>query len=362
MKSQSVVRSSVVTLALASTLATFSTLAAGPALAQENTLTGTQVACNENQLMDLLERMTVSHPAGVTNARSTTLFLTYSNMFGFYEGTVVSNQSPLVAANAGAAAPETLLAFHINPSVRRLLLNPTREPLDQVSLEREDTASNFVAPNSPNAVILALNPTLASNEEAGNARLQINNFLMPATGQTCNGFLSTSIRPGRGLTQLGLTTPCHTAFSALDRTVFALLQRMLRVQIGGAGGARDSEIAIYRGEEPQTYRIDIYPVAADGTTSLGRVALLLTVETDGAGAATGGQLALLDACTGGATSGCSDAAVPVQVFLFPPVFAGTQVRLSTAAAVTLNATPGATGAAPVDIDFGQLLAGTTWNG
>lgn len=356
MKSPSVVRACALALALSPVLA------APPAEAQDGTLTGTEVACNEGQLMDLLERMRVTHPAGVTNARSTTLFLTYSNQFGFYEGLVVSNQSPLTAANAGAAAPETLLAFHVNPSVRRLLLNPERQPLDQVSLEREDTGSTFVAPNSPDAVILTLNPTLASDQEAGNARLQINNFLMPATGQTCNGFLSTSIRPGRGLTQLGLTTPCHTAFTEQDRTVFALLQRMLRVQVGGAGGARDSEVAIYRGEEPGTYRIDIYPVAADGTTSLGHAALVLTVETDGAGALTGGQLALLDACAGGATSGCSNAAVPIQVFLFPPVFAGTEVRLSSAATVTLNATPGATGATPVEVDFGQLLAGTTWNG
>lgn len=336
-------------------------LTALPAFAQDSTLTSSQVACNENQLMDLLERMRVLHPAGVANPRPTTLFLTYSNMFGFYEGLVVSNQVPITAANAGAADPETLLAFHLNPSVRRLLLNPNRPTLDQVSLQREDSGSNFVAPNSPEAVILTLNPTLESDEDAGNGRLQINNFLMPPAGQTCNGFLTSSLRPGRGLTQSGLVTPCHTNFSELDRTVFALLQRMLRVQVGGAGTARDTEIAIYRGEEPQTYRIDIYPVAADGTTSLGHVALELTVETDGTGTLTGGQLTLLDTCAGGATSGCSNAVVPIQVFLFPPVFAGTQVRLNSTPSIAVNATPGATGATPVAIDFGQLLAGTTWN-
>ncbi len=358
MHSKSVVRTSVLALALA--LA--STLATLPAAAQGGTLTGSEVACNENQLMDLLDRMTVSHPGSGAGARSTTLFLTYSNSFGFYEGTVVANQSPLVATDAGAAESEALLAFHVNPSVRRLLLNPERQPLDQVALEREDTGSNFVAPNDPDALILLLNPTLVSDGQAGSARLQINNFLIPATGQTCNGFVSTSIKPGRGLTQVGLTTPCHTAFTTLDRNVFALLQRLLRVQVGGVGGPRDTEIAIYRSEDPGTYRIDIYPVAADGTTSLGHAALELSVTTDAAGTAIDGQLTALDACTGGATSGCSDAAVPVQVFLFPPVFAGTEVRLASPAAATLTVTPGATGLAPVEVDFTQLLAGTTWNG
>jgi hypothetical protein len=337
-------------------------LAPWPALAQDLTqmLTPAEVACNETQLQALLERLSFTNRTGGSTARPTTLFLTYSNRYGFYEGLVVSNQSPLSASSPAGVTPEEILAFHVNPSVRQFLLNPARLPLEQVSLEREDTSSDFVAASDPNAFLLALDPTL--DQTGGDARLQINNFSSPAAGQSCNGFLSTSTKPGRGLSLAGITAVCHTDLSTYDRFIFSLLERVLRVEVIGAGG-RDAKVALFRGENPLTYRIDVYPLPTSPVngTLLGRLSLQLVLATDANGRLTTGQLSALPSCLGGQPSDCSNATVGVRVGLYPPIFGGSEVRTNGGAAVSLTYQPG-TNPGPVTVDWRLLLAGTPWNG
>lgn len=334
-----------------------------PAFAQtgfDNTLTAAQVACNETQLQRLLERLDLD-PAGSNNPnpdRDFTLFVTYSNEFGFYEGLAVSNQTPLRATNAsgGAQSAEHFLAFHINPSIRSFLTNPARTPLAQVSLEREESASTFVGQqNNPNALSVTFNPTLDLTGTDG--LLEINNF--QATGASCTLARTLATKPGRGLVTAGLANNCHTGFSEFDRTMFALLQRMLRVDVGGPFGG-DAEIAIYRGEDPLTYRIDIYPLNNQGQATAGKLALLLSVDISPQGDLQTGQLRVLAECAGGQTSGCTSTEIPIEVYLFPPVFGGSQVRLTSGASFLLDFDP-ATSTAPVDLSWTPLLTGTAWD-
>lgn len=337
---------------------------ATPALAQtgedNNPLLEDQVACNETQLQRLLERLDLD-PAGSNNpnpGRDFTLFVSYSNPFGFYEGLAVSNQTPLRAANAGGGAQsaEHFLAFHLNPSIRSLLTNPERTPLSQVSLEREESSSNLVGQNNPNAVRVTFNPTLDLTGTDG--LLEINNFQV--VGQSCGLAQTLSTKPGRGLVAAGLSSNCHTRFSDFDRAMFALLQRILRVQVGGPFSG-DAEVAIYRAQSPFTYRVDIYPLNNQGQANAGKLALEIAVDTSPQNDLQTGQIRVLPDCAAGQTRGCTSTQIPVEVYLFPPVFGGSQVRLNSGAFFLLDFDPDAASTTPVDFNWAPLLAGTAWD-
>ncbi|HSN87592.1 MAG TPA: hypothetical protein VL025_12580 [Thermoanaerobaculia bacterium] len=337
-------------------------LVALPALAQtgenNNPLLEDQVACNETQLQSLLQRLDLD-PAGSNNpnpGRDFTLFVSYSNQFGFYEGLAVSNQTPLRAADAsgGAQSAEHFLAFHLNPSIRSFLTNPARTPLSQVSLEREESSSNLVSQSDPNALSVTFNPTLDLTGTDG--LLEINN--LQASGPSCSLAQQLATKPGRGLVAAGLTTNCHTVFTDFDRAMFALLQRVVRVQVGGPFSG-DAEVAIYRAEDPATYRVDVYPLNNQGQANAGKLALELTVDTTPQGGLTGGQIRALPECAGGQTSACTSTEIPIEVYLFPPVFGGSQVRLSGGTVFLLDFEPGSP-SSPVNVSWSALLAGTAW--
>jgi hypothetical protein len=333
-------------------------LATGFAAAQtSNTLTTAQVTCNQTQLRNLLERMTLQGTGSQSADLSLTLLVSYSNPFGFFEGLAVANQTPFAVATAGSTRPESFLAFSINPSIRTNLLNPTRQLLAQVTLVREETSSNLVASGSPVALNLSLNPTLGANATSG--LLEINN--VQASGSQCNQVLSADLKPGRGLIQAGLTTPCHTLFTDFDRFVFEILERTFRVA-SPSNPAQDFKVAIYRGEAPFTYRIDVYPVNANGTLG-GPIALELTLATDASGNLRDGLLQVLPYCTTGQTADCSTRSnVDLNFYLVPPVFGGNQVRLTSDITVSLSLP--ANGAPPlaVPVSFSLILGGTSWNG
>lgn len=328
-----------------------------PAAAQINeTLTTQQVECNERQLFGLLGRMGLQGINDPQGARSLTLLVTFSNRFGFFQGLAVANQTPLQAETPGGSVrAENFLAFSINPSIRTTLLNPERQLLPQVSLVREESSSNVVSPGDPSALRLILNPTLAS--DGGESNLEINN-VDPVTNAQCGLEESVDVKPGRGLILDGLTTPCHAEFASFDVFMFEILQRILRVQAPG-NPSQDFKVAIYRSEEERGYRIDVYPLRAGGATD-GRVALKLIATADAEGHLMGGTLSVLPDCAGGVQTGCTNADQAVDVFLFPPVFGGLQIRFRTDVAVEVSFQPGTTPqAAPVD--WSQLLDATPWN-
>jgi hypothetical protein len=312
-------------------------------------LTAADAACNQAQLRVLLSHFAVTGPEGGTPGRPTTLLASYSNRYGFYDGLLVANQQPLV----GAGAPEQILAFHLNPSVRELLLNPARLPLPQISLEREDTSSSFVPATSQSALSLFLDPTV--DQTGGDARLQINNFVLPQTGQVCNGAQATATKPGRGLdTVLSL---CHNKFTEFDRKVFSILERTLRAEVLGTGSP-DSKIAIYRDQGPLAYRVDVFPTAAPFP---GKVAFILNLQATNDGHLVRGDLAVLPLCSPGQQLECTNSSLGVRLWVFPPVLAGSQVRQDQGAGVSITYQTGQSLPHSVTVPFEQLLDGTTWN-
>lgn len=330
-------------------------LATGFAVAQTNgnALTAGQVSCNETQLQNLLQRMSIQG-AG-SDARSTTLLVSYSNPYGFFEGLAVVNQTPFAAASAGNTTPESFLAFSINPSIRTLLANPARQPLAQVSLIREDTTSNFVGAGSTGLIDVVLNPTLATNGNSG--QLSINN--VQATGSQCSQELNADLKPGRGLILAGLTAPCHTLFTDFDRFVFEILERTFRVSAPN-NPAQDFKVAVYRGEQPLTFRIDVYPVGANGALG-GKTALLLTLSTGPRGDLGNATLEVLPTCVSALQNDCSTpASMALNFYLVPPVFGGSQVRLTGDVQGTLSLPAGSAVAAPVTFDLSDILGDTAW--
>lgn len=327
-------------------------LPAASAVDLTHALTPAEVACNEAQVRVLLSHLAVTGPDGGNPARPTTLLVSYSNRYGFYDGLLVANQQPLTAT--GSVPPEQILAFHLNPSIRELLLNPARDPLPQISLEREDTASSYVPANDSAAMVLYLDPTIG--QTGGAARLAINNFILPAVGQPYNGALATSTRPGRGLdTVLSL---CHTEFTEFDRQVFSILERTLRAEMLGSGGD-DLKIAIYRAGGPLTFRIDVFPTAV---AFPGKVAFQLTVQATADGHLKSGQLAVLPLCQAGQQLDCTNSTAGVRLWIFPPLFAGAEVRrVGEPGSVSLTYQPGQSLPASVSVDWEQLLGGTAWN-
>src|SRR4051794_24911529 len=319
--------------------------------AQELTasLTSPQVACNESQLSRLLTRASTTG-ASLENgaAPALTTLVSYSNSVGFYDGLAMTNEGVRCFATLPPLGqPELYLAFNINPSLRTLLLNPKRPELGQVELSREETSSNLVNPNDNTRIVLTINPTLASSADSG--FLAINNFLVPAIGSPYNGFLASSIKPGRGLDQDDLLTPCHTAFTAQDRKIFSILQRMVRVSVSKSACFLDTKIAVFRGEDPHTYRIDAYVEDLDGTP-LGKAAAVLQIDWTSAGVLTSGTLSMLPACSGGAQVGCSTVSVRTGEYLIAPVLGGSERQHGKSQGVSFDPVTGPS--APVSIDFG----------
>jgi hypothetical protein len=328
--------------------------------AQELTvaLTGQQVSCNEGQLGRLLARTTATGAPLENSPPTLTTLVSYSNSVGFYDGLAVANEG--ARCNPGPpplGLPEHYLAFNINPSLRALLLNPRRPPLGQAELSREETSSNFVSPNDNDRIVLTINPTLASSADSG--LLMINNFLIPAIGSPYNGFLASSTKPGRGLSDDALLTPCHAAFTAQDRKIFAILQRMVRVLAVQGNCNFDTKIAIFRATDPHTYRIDVYVQDLNGAF-LGKAAAVLQIDWTSAGVLTSGTLSMLPACSGNSPLACSTVSILTWVYLIAPVLGGSE-RRSGEQSWAVNFDPAIGRSQPVAVDLTMLLRGSTWN-
>jgi hypothetical protein len=342
-------------LAIALVLAGVS--APAPLSAQEltRTLTAAQVACNAGQLEKLLNR---SYLTPIRGGLLHSLYVTY-NEYSFYEGLGIARES-----DRFPTATETYLAFHMNPDVRPHLLNPERPPIGQVSLTREDSGSQLTTPLTYEAMVLQVNPLLNPGPPPWTdpGRLQINNLEQ----NPAYTYRVADVKPGRGLEQDGLLDPCHLRFTGFDRWVFSLLQRMLVITANtwlGGNTFVDYPIkaAIFRGEDPHVFRIDIYPTNALVTGN--RLAVRLRIDWTPDGKLTTGFIEGLPFCTGPGQQGCTTSIQPeeVRVFLGKPVFnARRPFPLQGFGYNRALGNPDPT-AAKSDIDFAQLLEGTAWN-
>jgi hypothetical protein len=324
-----------------------------------NPLTSEEVACNELQLERLLSRMNAAkggeyHPPELPK----TLLVAYSNANGFYDGLVATSE--FFRLDVGQIPPadsyEQYLAFSINPSIRTLLLDPKRPELPQVSLNREQSSSSLIRPGSWYDIILTLDPTLGRGE-----RLTINNFVEPAVGSPYNGFLANSTKPGRGLISDGLLAPCHGKLTDFDRHVFSILQRVARSSDLNEFLQPDTEVAIFRGEDPHVYRMNYYPIY-QLLEERGRMAVELNVSWDDAGRLTTAVARTYDICSAEGQTGCTNLNQrELRWFLIPPVYGGREYysndHVQNGGAYRILRGPDA----PTTINFTTLLAGTTWN-
>jgi hypothetical protein len=328
-------------------------------------LTPEEVACNQAQLTRLLNRLFL-RPLVPTLFHSNEIVVTYSNERAFYEGLGIFPQAGI---SSGGPTPEYELAFDLNPSLRDLLANPARPPLPQISLSREASASNFVKPTNPHALTLLLNPLLSGTPSEADL-LVVNNLEVPAVGQPYNGFRETSAGPGRGLTADGLLDPCHLDLTPFDRRIFALLERMVRTSADlftrATSGPLDTQVAIYRGEDPHTYRVDLAPTGSVSLPTVDpRMAVAIRVDWDAEGRLTTGHMEVLPVCATPGQLDCTGQNLNrfynVTLQLIPPVFPGAQIWSDTDPRV--KSVIGGVGQipVPVDVDFAALLSGTAWN-
>ncbi len=343
-------------LALVAQAALLSSAARGSDLFSE------EVACNRAQLVALLGRARVETPPGLAPPRPTTLFLTYSSRYGFFQGLALDGPWHNETDGSAVVMPEYHLAFGLNPTLRDILLNPERPLLDQVGLAREESNTTRVPAGSPHVLSVTLDPTLASSLGAQPARaalLVINNLADGAAGRR-----SSDSKPGRGLAVDHVTDLCHARLTERDLQVFAILQRTLRVRAHGPGFDYDTEIALYRGAADGSYLAEAFAVDPAGA-EVGSVALAVEIGLDAGGRLGQGMVRGLPACLPGSSPPCSALALPFDVFLAPPSFpGGGEFDAEGPDTVHLSFTPGAP-PAPDDVaapvDFGALLSGTTWN-
>ncbi len=293
-------------------------------------LTSTAVACDATRLSGLLARAAVEAPGAAAVGLNLALTAT-----GDFAG--------LAYATSGTAAAERHLAFSTNPEETPLLRNPSRPQLPSLSLTRNALSSDLVA-KGPGEMRLTLEPAL---EPGATTALRIDNVEGPA-GRPADA------RPGRGLaSQLN---PCHGRFSPRDVHLFRVLAKVARATAEGSG---TSELAIFRGESPDRYRIDVYPLDPNGA-SRGRLAVEVTVRY-GAGAGGSlldGSMRVLARCSAARTTHCTSVTGFTELLLIPPTAGGQPTPPARARVSTLGAEGDGQ---PTDgIDWRSLLAGTTW--
>src|SRR6185295_4766288 len=105
----------------------------------------------------------------------------------------------------------------------------------------------------------------------------------------------------------------------------ALLERMLRphsyfVDTDGSASYFDQEVAIFRGTDPHTYRVDAYSIGKDPATgrgvAVGRSSYELVIGWDEGGRWTTGSIRLLPLCADRQTRDCSAHTDPAWVFVY----------------------------------------------
>lgn len=332
-----------------------------PALGEDGLpLTEAQVACNRAQLEALVKRTSVSAMDGSLPPHVHSVLVTYANRFGFYEGLVVGMPQPRSIAELPPGSfgqgPEYQLGFHLNPTARKLLLNPERTPLEQISLTRETSTSSLVDPGSKHAVQLRVKPTLGSavGPSPTAADLVIDNLAEPPREGA--GFRPADTKPGRGLTSSGLTDLCHTRFRGFDREVFSILQRTLRVEAFDPSTELryDTRIALFRQTDPGEFGADVYLVdPATGVLLDGSLRLGIRARADDSGALVEGRLSV------GFFDPPGTSQLGGTAFIVRPLFGGIEAGYDLVAGWEINS--GLAIPHVAEFDWRKVLHGTAWN-
>jgi len=224
---------------------------------------------------------------------------------------------------------------------------------------------------------VAVDPTLDGGPEGSALRpvapsdLVIDNLASPPAIRPGNRAATT--RPGRGLLEDGITTVCHARLDSIDRRVFSLLERTLRIDVNDPeSGTRFAPlVALYAarqssdvlpaswglnlGGEPPIYGADVYLVdPRTGARLPGRLVLELTVWSSA------GPEILFPYSLAFRIVGMEGDLPPLAgaVALRPPALPGVE---APAAALGVQSVAEADGGGPwVEVPWDDLLAGTAW--
>ncbi|HSL83207.1 MAG TPA: hypothetical protein VLF66_10540, partial [Thermoanaerobaculia bacterium] len=147
---------------------------------------------------------------------------------------------------------------------------------------------------------------------------------------------------------------CHGKLTTRDQHVFRVLSKIARA---AADGAPAVEIAIFRGEGPDTYRLDVYPLGPGGD-SLGRLAVELAIDFGPGDRLDGGTLAVLPRCTAAQSAGCTSVNGFTELQLVEPKFSG-EFWNDSPFAVSTSGVQG-DGQPTSNVDFAALLGDTSW--
>ncbi len=340
------------------TAALLITLLGCPLVGQQLTqpLTSEDVACNELQLERLLHRMNSAHEIYVLPQLPNILMVAPGRDGSSFAGLVATAEGFRVDLGGGPPADyfEHYLAYNLLAERQTFFLNPQRVSLPQVTLTRESSGTNLVSPGGYFDLTLTL-------DVGGGGVLAINNFMEPRRGAPYNSFLASSTKPGRALKNDGFLEACHGKLTDFDLHVFSILQRVVRTSAMSEFFEPDMEAAIFRGEDPHTYRINFYPIY-EAFEARGRMSVEVRIDWTAAGKLTTGEIRALPMCVTPANLGCSNLQRSSHlIYLIAPVFGGREY--------SEDATTQEGGyylwyqgpSEPHPLDFTALLATSSWN-
>ena len=346
-----------------------------PAVAQRagRPLTAAQVACEERQLGRLVHRMAVSYDGS-------NLFLWRSAPTGgVYRGLATTSRMLPAPDTGHPTREEEQLTFDLLVKPGEDFLDPRRQLLPQATLVRRDAATNLspeaVAPMASIApgrldVTLDLAPVVPDPTQPGRP-LRVTDRLAPGAGESDGA--------GRALETDALLAACHAEVSALDLQVYAILARTVRasdcllqpLSHCDAGRFRFKSV-LFRGEDPLTYRMNLYSysVACDDSGHCsygeGQVALLFHLQLDSVGRLSGGDVEALPWCTGADAIGCTPFLNPdLAVFVLPPLRPGLErqgdAAFGRAAHLNLEFRGSENNVLTDTVRWSDLLRDSSWN-
>lgn len=261
---------------------------------------------------------------------------------------------------------ERQLAFDLILKADEDFLSPARLRLPAAVLVRRDSSSNLLA-TPPVGTAFSLTFDLARNDDPTRVEVPLLISVLPS-GSRAGG-------PGRIVEDADLTEACHGQVSEVDVTIESILARTVR-----PGCEEFSPHAhcppyqykamIFRGEQPLTYRVDLYGTIVGGVDQPQyqdlRIPLLFRFQVDEERRLTSGDVQVLPFCAHLGDSNCTTVGpIDTGIFILPPVQPGKDIQgpevlgRSTHLRLGFQGDPQAITFAT--INWADLLKDTTWN-
>ena len=345
-------------------------LAALPTAAQPfgRRLTSEEVACEEHQLNRLVHRF--SSGVGIITVGNAFLWRADPDRAS-YQGLAAFGR--LEKDLGERVHEESQIAFDLFLRDDQDFLNPQRALLPQATLVRRDAASNLRPATVPFPylnVVFELAPEVA-DPTTPQQPIQITNRQAAGEGQ--------SDRAGRGLAIDDLLSVCHHEVTPFDLRVFSILARTVRASeclfepLGCFSFIAGHKSVIFRGEEPLSYRINLFSYLSscddEGHCSYGEadVAFLARFQVDDSGRLAGGDIQVLPFCTEGPSQvGCThNGSSDIGVYVLPPIRPGVErqgeAEFQRAAFLNVDYEGSERNVLQADVNWSDLLRDTSWN-